>query len=195
MKTLVLATQNPGKISEIRDLLPESITVVSCKEVGITEDIPETGDTLEANAEQKARYMFDRCGLPCLADDTGLEVEALDGAPGVYSARYAGPEKDSEKNIDKLLLALAGNENRRARFRTVLAMVSKSGTQFYEGIVRGTIAEKRMGNSGFGYDPVFIPEGETRSFAQMTKAEKNQISHRGRALQKAFGSNQNPGSI
>jgi XTP/dITP diphosphohydrolase len=182
MKKLVLATQNPGKIAEIHALLPGSWEVISCVDAGVTEEIPETGDTLEANAAQKAQYLFERSGIISLADDTGLEVDALNGAPGVYSARYAGEEKSSEKNMDKLLSELEGQSNRKAQFRTVMALTDESGTQLFEGIVRGIISEVRMGKGGFGYDPVFIPEGHSRSFAQMTREEKNAMSHRGKAL-------------
>lgn len=185
--TISLATQNPGKIAEIRALLPKHWTISSANDLGITEEIPETGNTLEANAEQKARYIFEHCGLPTLADDTGLEIDALNGAPGVYSARYAGEEKDNEKNMAKVLDALEGITNRNARFRTVLAWATSSGIRCFEGIVEGQIAHSRHdGEYGFGYDPIFIPQGHTCSFAQMPAEEKSSISHRGRAL-KSFG--------
>ncbi|MCH8546948.1 MAG: RdgB/HAM1 family non-canonical purine NTP pyrophosphatase [Cryomorphaceae bacterium] len=181
--TIVLATQNPGKIAEIRALLPEGWQVVTATELGVTEDIPETGETLEENALQKAQYLFDRCGMPALADDTGLEIEALNGAPGVYSARYAGEEKDNEKNMAKVLKELSDTSNRKARFRTVLAWVTPEGRQYFEGIVNGEIADTHLrGEHGFGYDPIFVPEGEHRSFAQMSAEEKSAMSHRGRAL-------------
>ncbi len=181
--TIVLATQNPGKIAEIRALLPEGWQVATATELGVTEDIPETGETLEENALQKAQYLFDRSGKPALADDTGLEIEALNGAPGVYSARYAGEEKDNEKNMAKVLKELSDTSNRKARFRTVLAWVTPEGSKYFEGIVHGEISKTHLrGEHGFGYDPIFVPEGEHRSFAQMSAEEKSAMSHRGRAL-------------
>lgn len=180
---IVLATQNPGKISEIQALIPANIQVVTARECGIVEDIPETGDTLEINAIQKAEFLFKKTGLPSLADDTGLEVEHLNGAPGVYSARYAGEAKDNNANMDKLLLELKDVKNRKARFRTVLAWTTADGTKIFEGVIEGNIAQQRMvGSYGFGYDPVFIPNGHQRSFAQMLPSEKSSMSHRGRAL-------------
>jgi XTP/dITP diphosphohydrolase len=151
-------------------------------DVGLPGDLPETGDTLEANALEKARFAFERCGLPCLADDTGLEVEALDGAPGVRSARYAGPAKDPAPNMALLLDRLAGVTDRRARFRTVLALVHAGGEQLFDGEVRGTITEGPRGTGGFGYDPVFLPEMSDLTFAELPAASKNAISHRGRAM-------------
>ncbi len=185
--TIVLATQNPGKIAEIRDLLPAHWNITTAHEQGVTEDIPETGDTLEANAEQKARYIYEHTGLPALADDTGLEIDALNGAPGVYSARYAGANKNNENNIDKVLQEMGNTSNRAARFRTVMALIDHRGIHFFKGVAEGSIARERlMGSHGFGYDPIFIPEGHTRSFAQMSASEKSNISHRGKAV-RAFG--------
>lgn len=181
---IVLATQNPGKISEIQALIPANIQVVTARECGIIDEIPETGDTLEINAIQKAEFLFKKTGLPSLADDTGLEVEHLNGAPGVYSARYAGEAKDNNANMDKLLLELKDVKNRKARFRTVLAWATADGTKIFEGVIEGNIAQQKMvGSYGFGYDPIFIPNGHQRSFAQMLPSEKSSMSHRGRALE------------
>lgn len=182
--TLIFATGNPNKVHEIMALVPQDRKVIGLKEVGIVEDIPEEEPTLEGNALAKARYVFERTGMPCFADDTGLEVKALNGEPGVLSARYAGPEKDPDKNMDLLLQNLTGMEDRSARFRTVIAMVSGNGEWTFEGEVKGRISPTKKGEKGFGYDPIFIPEGETRSFAEMTLAEKNQMSHRARAFRK-----------
>ncbi|MBL7944904.1 MAG: RdgB/HAM1 family non-canonical purine NTP pyrophosphatase [Flavobacteriales bacterium] len=179
---LVLCTGNPGKQAELRALLPRSVHLLSLADVRLPSDLPETGSTLEANALQKARYAFERCGLPCVADDTGLEVEALGGAPGVYSARYAGEARDPALNMTKLLRALNGVADRRARFRTVLAFVDAHGEWIFEGEVQGTITSAARGSGGFGYDPIFMPEGSTLTFAEMGKAEKNAISHRGHAV-------------
>ncbi len=185
--TIVLATQNPGKIAEIIELLPPHWSVSTAQEHGITEEIPETGSTLEANAEQKARYIYERIGLPALADDTGLEIDALNGAPGVYSARYAGEEKNNQKNMDKVLRELGDATNRSARFRTVMALVDDKGVRFFKGVVNGHIAHERLnGEHGFGYDPIFIPNKHSRSFAQMSGEEKSSISHRGNAMRE-FG--------
>lgn len=179
----VLCTANPGKVSELRALLPGGTTLKGLPELGITEELPERGATLEANALQKARYVFERTGHACLADDTGLEVDALKGAPGVYSARYAGPARDAAANTARLLRELEGKGDRSARFRTVIALVGPDGERTFEGIVRGRITTSASGHGGFGYDPVFLPEGATRTFAEMTATEKNAISHRARAVQ------------
>jgi XTP/dITP diphosphohydrolase len=184
---LVLCTGNPGKQAELKALLPSTVQLLSLADLGLPSDLPETGSTLEANALQKARYAFDRCGLPCVADDTGLEVEALQGAPGVYSARYAGDQRDAGSNMAKLLQALDGIAERRARFRTVLAFVDAQGEQVFEGEVQGTITTAARGSGGFGYDPIFQPEGSTLTFAEMGKADKNAISHRGRAVARLLG--------
>ena len=179
---LVLCTGNEGKLAELRALLPAHIHLRSLKEFQLPTDLPETGDTLEANAYQKARWVHARCGLWCVADDTGLEVDALDGAPGVYSARYAGPERDAQANMHKLLAELDGRIDRRARFRTVLACVTPSSEFQVEGVVQGRILREPRGLLGFGYDPIFEPDGHDRSFAEMPLALKNSLSHRGRAV-------------
>lgn len=179
------ATGNPNKISEIQSALPDWVSLKSIKELGITEDIPENTPTISQNSIEKAQYVWDRYKVPCIADDTGLEVNALGGAPGVYSARFAGPQKDSEANIDFLLEKLKVKKDRSARFLTVLSYINEQGeTHTFEGIVTGTILEKRSGNGGFGYDPVFQPEGKSITFAEMSMEEKNKISHRGRAIRK-----------
>ena len=184
MKTLVFATNNLHKLEEVRDILGGSFRIASLKEIGCTDDIPETAETLEGNALQKARYVKDKFGYDCFADDTGLEVEALGGAPGVFSARYAGPGHDSEANMQKLLKELEGKTNRQAQFRTVVALILEGREYTFEGIVRGTILTERRGTAGFGYDPVFVPEGYAETFAEMGSEEKNRISHRARAVQK-----------
>lgn len=184
MKTLVFATNNLHKLEEVRDILGGSFRIASLKEIGCTDDISETADTLEGNALQKARYVKDKFGYDCFADDTGLEVEALGGAPGVFSARYAGPGHDSEANMRKLLKELEGKTNRQAQFRTVVALLLEGREYTFEGIVRGTILTERRGTAGFGYDPVFVPEGYAETFAEMGSEEKNRISHRARAVQK-----------
>lgn len=184
MKTLVFATNNLHKLEEVRDILGGSFRIASLKEIECTDDIPETADTLEGNALQKARYVKDKFGYDCFADDTGLEVEALGGAPGVFSARYAGPGHDSEANMRKLLKELEGKTNRQAQFRTVVALLLEGREYTFEGIVRGTILTERRGTAGFGYDPVFVPEGYAETFAEMGSEEKNRISHRARAVQK-----------
>ena len=180
---IVFATNNAHKLSEVSAVLGEGYELVTLREVGITEDIPETGATLDENASQKARYVFERTGLDCFADDTGLEVEALNGAPGVRSARYATDGHDFAANNRKLLSELDGKENRRARFRTVISLIQGGVERQVEGIVEGVIATQESGNKGFGYDPLFIPDGYTRTFADMSADEKNAISHRARAVQ------------
>ena len=184
MKTLVFATNNLHKLEEVRDILGGSFRIASLKEIGCIDDIPETADTLEGNALQKARYVKDKFGYDCFADDTGLEVEALGGAPGVFSARYAGLGHDSEANMRKLLKELEGKTNRQAQFRTVVALILEGREYTFEGIVRGTILTECRGTAGFGYDPVFVPEGYAETFAEMGSEEKNRISHRARAVQK-----------
>ena len=179
---IVFATNNTHKLSEVRAVLGEGFELVTLREVGITEDIPETGATLDENASIKARYVYERTGLDCFADDTGLEVEALNGAPGVHSARYATDGHDFAANNRKLLRELNGITNRRARFRTVISLIRGGEELKVEGIVRGTIATEESGNEGFGYDPLFIPEGYDHTFADMSADEKNAISHRGRAV-------------
>jgi non-canonical purine NTP pyrophosphatase, rdgB/HAM1 family len=182
---IVFATNNQHKLSEIRDILGESIEVLSLKDIGCDVDIPETGKTLEENALQKAQYIYDHYHLDCFADDTGLEVEALNGAPGVYSARYAGGEgHDSEANMTKLLHELGENNNRKARFRTVIALIQQAQVHEFEGIVEGQIIRERRGGEGFGYDPIFQPDGYNMTFAELGTDIKNQISHRARATKK-----------
>lgn len=179
---IVFATNNAHKLSEVSAVLGEGYELVTLREVGITEDIPETGETLDENASIKARYVWERTGLDCFADDTGLEVEALNGAPGVRSARYATDGHDFAANNRKLLHELEGKDNRRARFRTVISLIRGGEECHVEGIVNGTIALSESGCEGFGYDPLFIPDGLDRTFAEMTADEKNAISHRGRAV-------------
>jgi len=181
---IVFATNNPNKLKEIQALMPVGIEILSLKEIGCTEDIPETGTTLEANAFQKAHYLKENYGYDCFADDTGLEVEALNGAPGVYSARYAGPERSAEANMAKILEELKEKENRKAQFRTAIALILNGEEQLFEGMVEGHISQAKQGDEGFGYDPIFLPENDQRSFAQMTMDEKGAISHRGRAVRK-----------
>ena len=182
---IVFATNNQHKLSEIRQILGDRVEVLSLKDINCNVDIPETGTTLEANALQKAQYIYDHYQMNVFADDTGLEVEALGGAPGVYSARYAGGEgHDSEANMAKLLQELGKNNNRRARFRTVIALIIQGQVHEFEGIVNGEIIRERRGGEGFGYDPIFQPEGYDKTFAELGVEVKNQISHRARATQK-----------
>ena len=179
---LVFATRNPGKVKEIAQLLDGHFTVVGLDEVGCHEDVPETADTIEGNAIQKAEYVKAHYGVDCFADDTGLEVNALNGRPGVHTARYGGPEKDANANMDKLLAALVDQPDRGARFKTVIALTTVEGTLSFEGICQGSIALQRSGADGFGYDPIFVPEGGTATFAEMEAVDKNRISHRGKAV-------------
>ena len=184
MDELILCTGNTGKLAELRVLLPQHITLLSLSDVDLPTDLPETGATLEANALEKARFAFERTGLPCVADDTGLEVNALGGAPGVYSARYAGEARDAGSNMAKLLEELSGQADRSARFRTVLALITEQGEEVFEGTVEGTIALVRKGVNGFGYDPLFIPKGYSGTFAELDPALKNSMSHRSLAVQR-----------
>ena len=185
MKKLVFASNNAHKLSEIRAILGDHIEIISLSDLQCHEEIPETADTLEGNALIKARYVWEHYGLYCFADDTGLEVEALGGAPGVYSARFAGEHASFEDNVSLLLERLSGvAAPRRARFRTVIALIDEYGTHFFEGSADGEITLERSGNHGFGYDPIFRPEGREETFAQLTEQEKNSMSHRGRAVQK-----------
>lgn len=193
---IVFATNNQHKLQEIRDILGSEFEIVSLKEIGCDVDIPETGNTLEENAMQKAQYVYDHYNLSCFADDTGLEVEALNGEPGVHSARYAeGTDHDSEANMAKLLRNLEGKDNRKARFRTVIALIQKQDVcpcgctsikkvNRFEGIVDGSIATEKHGTAGFGYDPIFVPKGYDKSFAELGESIKNGISHRARAVAK-----------
>lgn len=182
---LVFATNNKHKLDEVRKITSRHpVEIVSLAEINCFDDIPETADTLEGNALQKAHYIQEKFGLNCFADDTGLEVEALNNAPGVYSARYAGPGHDSEANMKKLLYEMEGKENRKARFRTVIALVWNGKTYTFDGIVNGTITTTKRGENGFGYDPIFIPEGYEQTFAELGNDIKNQISHRAKAVEK-----------
>ena len=182
---IVFATNNQHKLEEIRAILGSSFEVVSLADIGCHEDIPETGTTLEENALQKAQYIYDHYHTDVFADDTGLEVEALNGAPGVYSARYAGGEgHDSEANMTKLLHELGENNNRKARFRTIIALILQGQVHLFEGIVNGEIIRERRGGEGFGYDPIFQPDGYDQTFAELGNDIKNQISHRARATKK-----------
>lgn len=197
---IVFATNNPNKLQEIRDILGERFEIVSLQDIGCHEDIPETGETLQENALLKAKYVAEHYGLDCFADDTGLEVEALHGAPGVHSARYAeGTDHNSEANMQKLLHELQDKENRKARFRTVIALLQHPKNQqkenventfaapeihYFEGRIDGIIAKEKRGNAGFGYDPLFIPNGYQQSFAELGETIKNQISHRAQAVEK-----------
>lgn len=180
---LVFATNNRHKLQEVRDIVGDRVEVLSLADIDCHDDIPEIADTLQGNALIKARHIYEKYGLDCFADDTGLEVETLGGAPGVYSARYAGDECDSEANMQKLLENLTGKSNRNAQFRTVIALIVKGEEMLFNGIVKGTIATEKKGDSGFGYDPVFIPEGCSESFAQMSSEMKNSMSHRFLATQ------------
>ena len=191
---IIVATANAGKLREAAEVLGPGFEIVSPASLGITEDIPETGSTLQENSLQKARYLFERTGLPCFADDTGLEVDALGGAPGIYSARYAGPGHDHQANMDKLLAELEKLEipdqvrnderSRRARFRTVVTLILADGEpRFFEGVCEGSIAREKRGTGGFGYDPVFLPDAYPgRTLAEVSEEEKNAVSHRGRAI-------------
>ncbi|MDN0052965.1 non-canonical purine NTP diphosphatase [Bacteroides caecigallinarum] len=185
MKKLVFATNNAHKLEEIRAILGDKVEILSLNDIDCHADIPETADTLQGNAVLKAQYIYDNYGLDCFADDTGLEVEALNGAPGIYSARYAGGEgHDSEANMKKLLSEMQDKDNRKARFRTVICLIEDGKEHFFEGIVNGSIIRERKGGAGFGYDPVFVPDGYSETFAEMGNDEKNKISHRARAVQK-----------
>lgn len=178
---LVFATNNQHKLDEIRKITAGHIEIVSLSDIDCHDDIPETADTLQGNALQKARYVKDKFGYDCFADDTGLEVEALNNAPGVYSARYAGPGHDAEANMKKLLHELGDQENRKARFRTVIALIIDGKEYLFEGAVNGSITREKRGENGFGYDPIFMPDSYTRTFAEMGDQIKNQISHRAEA--------------
>ena len=179
---LVFASNNANKIKEIQQLVPDTIQIVSLQDIGCFEDIPETADTIEGNAILKANYVTEKYGLNCFADDSGLEVEILNGEPGEHSARYAGETKNDDANIDQLLLNLKDKENRKANFKTVICL-NLNGTQhLFTGIINGKIIEEKIGNNGFGYDPVFIADGYTKTFAELTMEEKSSISHRGIAV-------------
>lgn len=181
---LNFATNNNHKLKEVQEVLGDSFQIESLHELGIHEDIPENQQTLEGNALQKARFLYKRTGESCFADDTGLEVEALNGAPGVYSARYAGESKNSLDNMALLLKNMEGKQNRKARFRTVIALILDGKEYLFEGIVNGVITEQPRGTAGFGYDPLFVPDGYATTFAEMDSESKNAISHRGLAVEK-----------
>lgn len=181
---LVFATNNRHKLEEVQQITSGITEIVSLADINCQDDIDETADTLEGNALLKARYVKEKFGFDCFADDTGLEVEVLDNAPGVYSARYAGPGHDAEANMQKLLQAMKGKVNRKARFRTVIALILDGKEYLFEGVVNGSISEEQRGTSGFGYDPVFVPENYTQSFAEMGNELKNTISHRAEAVKK-----------
>ncbi len=179
---IVFATGNLNKLKEIQAILPQ-YEILSLKDIGCTEEIPETADTIKGNAILKAKYVKEHYGYNCFADDTGLEVDALNGAPGVYSARYAGEAKNADDNMNKLLQELTNKENRKAHFTTVIAFIQDEEIFTFEGIVNGSITTEKMGDAGFGYDPIFQPEDYQKTFAQLTASEKNAISHRGLAVQ------------
>ncbi|MDF9800204.1 XTP/dITP diphosphohydrolase [Catalinimonas alkaloidigena] len=181
---ICFATNNANKLKEIRQLLGSHFEVQSLKDIGCEQELPENQDTLEGNSAEKARFVYDDYGIDCFADDTGLEVKALNGEPGVYSARYAGPQRSSEDNMQRLLEALKDKDDRTAQFRTVITLILSGEQHQFEGIVSGRISEGKSGSEGFGYDPIFVPDGYTQSFAEMDMATKNKISHRGLATKK-----------
>ena len=183
-KKLVVATNNAHKLEEISAILGTEMELLSLKDIQCEADIPETADTLEGNARQKARYIYENYQMDCFADDTGLEVESLNGAPGVFSARYAGNGHDSEANMQKLLHELEGKENRKAQFRTAICLIMEGKEYLFEGIVKGEIIQEKRGGAGFGYDPIFVPEGYDLTFAELGDDVKNTISHRARAVEK-----------
>ena len=184
MIEIVFATNNPNKLKEVQAVLPKEIKLISLKDIGCFEDIPETQNTIEGNAIQKATYIKTTYNKDCFADDTGLEVMALNGAPGVYSARYAGPEKNASKNIQKLLDNLENETNRKAQFKTVIALNYNNQTFTFEGVCKGKITRHKIGSGGFGYDPIFMPNGKQQTFAELSLEEKNTIGHRGLAIAK-----------
>ena len=186
MTTLIFATNNEHKVSEIQSLLPKDINVITLQQAGINIDIPEPFDTLQENANTKAKTIFEITQQNCFSEDTGLEIDALNGAPGVHSARYAGEDRNFNANIEKVLSNLKNTENRSAQFRTVICLIWEQKEYYFEGICRGHIAEQNSGTAGFGYDPIFIPEGATKSFATMTMDEKNTYSHRQKAVTQLF---------
>ncbi|HTJ49524.1 MAG TPA: non-canonical purine NTP diphosphatase [Cyclobacteriaceae bacterium] len=183
MKKICFATNNKHKLEEVKHILTD-FEIISLDELGCFDELEETQPTLEGNSLQKASFIFDHYKIPCFADDTGLEVETLQGAPGVYSARYAGEQKKSEDNINLLLKNLQGQVNRKAQFRTVITVMGLGETKTFEGVIKGIITETKKGTDGFGYDPIFQPEGYTKTFAEMTMAEKNKVSHRALAVEK-----------
>ncbi len=184
MSRLVFGTSNPNKLKELCELTPKSIELVSMLDLGISGDLPETQDTIPGNALQKVEALYEQVQMNAFAEDTGLEVDVLQGAPGVYTSRYAGPERSAEANMDLLLQNLKNMKNRGAQFRTVIGMIWEGEKYTFEGIVRGKIAKEKSGDGGFGYDPIFIPDGYHQTFAQLNSSIKNEISHRGRAVRK-----------
>ena len=181
---ICFATHNQNKVAELRKLIGKNLEILSLDDLGVADEIEETGTTLKENALLKAKFIFDNYAIACFADDTGLEVDTLDGAPGVYSARFAGEPANNEKNIDKLLGLLLNQVNNQARFRTVIALVTDTEQHFFEGVVEGEIIDQRRGSNGFGYDSVFLPNHFDRTFAEMNMEDKNLISHRARAVKK-----------
>ncbi len=181
---LVFASNNQNKIAEIKQMLPKSIELLSLEDISCTEDIPETADTIEGNAILKANYVTEKYGYSCFADDTGLEVEVLNGEPGVYSARYAGEQKNADDNMDKLLHNLKDKSNRKAQFKTIITLNINNEQHLFEGIIKGEIISEKRGTKGFGYDPIFIPEGFSTTFAEMEMSKKAKLSHRGIATRK-----------
>lgn len=184
MRKIVFATNNPNKLKEIQQILGDQFEILSLKDINCNEELPETQDTLEGNAIQKAKYVTDNYKVDCFADDTGLEVTSLNGEPGVYSARYAGPQRNSDDNMNKLLHELKDKDDRYAQFRTVIALTENGEVKTFEGKVEGRISTEKSGNAGFGYDPIFVPNSYSITFSEMSADEKNKISHRGRAIQK-----------
>lgn len=184
MRRVIIATNNHHKVGEIRPLLQKDIELVTLKEIGYSDELAEDQDTLEGNSFQKADFIHQHFKADCFADDSGLEVDALNGAPGVFSARYAGPQRNDSDNIVRLLEEMKSIVNRRAQFRCVITMIDQSGTHVFEGILEGSILQEQRGGAGFGYDPVFLPNGESSALAEMTLEEKNRISHRGIAVRK-----------
>jgi len=182
--TICFATNNKHKLEEINTLLRNEIKVFGLEEIGCTEELAEEQETLEGNSLQKAQYVFRNYGVSCFADDTGLEVEALNGEPGVYSARYAGSQRSAEDNMNLLLTNLQSKVNRKAQFRTVITLITPEGKNQFEGVLKGTIIKDKRGGGGFGYDPIFLPEGNSKTLAEMTMEEKNMMSHRARAVEK-----------
>ncbi len=184
MKKLVFATNNAHKLREINEMLSGEFELLSLNDIGCLDEIPETGETLETNATQKSSYIWNKYAIDCFADDTGLEIEALNNEPGVYSARYAGESKSAEANVEKVLEKMEGMTNRNARFRCVISLIVNGKETQFEGVVNGKIIDERRGSTGFGYDPIFVPNGHSHTFAEMAPDEKNNISHRGNAFEK-----------
>ena len=184
---IVFATNNQNKVKEVQSLVPKNITVLSLKDINCEDDIPETQPTIEGNAIQKAQYVKEHYGYDCFADDTGLEVHALSGEPGVFSARYAGPQRNADDNMNKLLNNLQNKEDRSAQFKTVVALILNGEQHTFTGICEGTIIKEKRGDKGFGYDPIFMADGFSETFAQISLEEKNRVGHRGKAVQKLIG--------